>query len=129
MALPANLLSSVPANAESANAISPDSDSTAVIREYSPERIVIEVNASSAGFLILTDAWYPGWRAAVNGAETPIYRADVMFRAVSVPAGESTVVFTYYPTNWNLALFIGVAAWLLVVLFFLTGLIIRQRHR
>ncbi|MDR2463617.1 MAG: YfhO family protein, partial [Verrucomicrobiales bacterium] len=55
--------------------------------------------------LTVSDAWYPGWRAFVDGEEVPIYRANYMFRGIVVPAGGHTVRFDYWPVNfgWYLA--------------------------
>lgn len=64
-----------------------------------PEHLVIEVEAPAAGFLVLADQFYPGWRATVNGAPVPIYRANYMFRLIEVPAGSSRVEFRYRPTS------------------------------
>ncbi len=69
--------------------------STARIVEYKPERVVIAVEASVPGYLILADSWYPGWIASVDGAPAPVERADFIFRAVRVNAGAQTVVFEY----------------------------------
>jgi len=63
------------------------------------ERVVARVRAPQAGFLFLADQYFPGWRAEVNGAEREILRADHAFRAVEVPSGESTVVFTCRPRS------------------------------
>ncbi|MDY7039946.1 MAG: YfhO family protein [Chloroflexota bacterium] len=71
------------------------------IAEYSAERVVVEVNAESEGYLVLTDTHYPGWRATVDGQETPILRADVLFRAVRVPAGQHTVEFRFQPRTFR----------------------------
>jgi hypothetical protein len=67
------------------------------ITHYAPEQVEIAVETDAAGYLLLADAYYPGWQARVNGEATPVYRADVMLRAVPVPSGSSTVVFTYAP--------------------------------
>ena len=88
--------------------------SSATIRTYSPERIAIDVNASGEGYLVLTDAYYPGWMAALNDEPAPLLRADVMFRAVRMPAGESSVILEYHPVWLPGALVAGGAAWLLV---------------
>ena len=64
---------------------------------YTDERVEVVVNVESEGFLVLVDAFYPGWRATVNGERVDILRANVMFRAVLVPAGESMVVFRFLP--------------------------------
>ena len=69
---------------------------SATITEYTPTRVVIEVDTPTSGYLVLTDAYYPGWQARdTEGREIPIYRADVMFRAVPVSVGKQMVVFTF----------------------------------
>ncbi len=90
----------------------PAAESAAAVEVYTAERVEVRVQASAPGCLLLTDAWYPGWRAEVNGQPAPIYRADVMFRAVNVPAGESRVVFAYAPAWLPWAQIGGAAAWI-----------------
>ncbi|MBZ0275461.1 MAG: YfhO family protein, partial [Anaerolineae bacterium] len=75
-------------------------------------------------FLVLTDAYYPGWTATVNGQPAQVEKADGMFRAVAVPAGVSTVVFEYHPGWWPGILIAGGAAWLLV----LVALVVLRRR-
>lgn len=65
------------------------------ILDYQPERVVVEVWAEEPSFLILSDAFYPGWEATVDGRPAPILRANILLRAVAVPAGGHTVEFTY----------------------------------
>jgi uncharacterized membrane protein YfhO len=88
----------------------------ATILSYHPDYAEISVFNPDEGFLFLNDAYYRGWRATVNGEETPIYRANVMFRAVRVPAGESTVVFEFVPTLWYGAMAFGAVMWLLAII-------------
>jgi hypothetical protein len=64
-----------------------------------PEDVVIAVDAPQRGFLVLADQYAPGWRATVNGVDSPIVRADYAFRLVEVPAGRSTVAFRYRPVS------------------------------
>jgi hypothetical protein len=66
---------------------------------YAPERVDLSVDAPAAGWVVLSDLHYPGWRALVNGVETPIERADHLFRAVRVGAGASRVRFEYRPRS------------------------------
>ena len=49
----------------------------------------------ASGWLVLSDAWDPGWRAEVDGRPAAIERADVCFRAVALGPGRHRVVFTY----------------------------------
>jgi hypothetical protein len=89
----------------------------AVIKEYSPNRAEIEVNADAPGWLVLTDLWYPGWECALDDQATTMYRANFLFRAVRVPAGRHHVRFTFAPRSYTRGKLIsGVAVAILVVL-------------
>jgi hypothetical protein len=66
------------------------------IRRYEPNRVEIEVRGE-AGFLVLTDVWYPGWTATLDGEPVDIWRANHAFRAVAVPEGTHTIVFRFEP--------------------------------
>jgi hypothetical protein len=71
----------------------------AVIRFYAPEKVVIEAEAPGESLLVLTDSFYPGWRASVDGVETEILRANAVHRAVRLPAGSHRVIFEYAPAS------------------------------
>jgi hypothetical protein len=62
-----------------------------------PERVAIDVVAAAPALLVLTDTFYPGWQATVDGAPVPVLRADYLFRGVSLPPGTHRVVFTFDP--------------------------------
>jgi hypothetical protein len=83
-----------------------------------PDEIVVATESTSAGYLMLADTYYPGWRSTVDGASVPIFPADVGFRAVPVPGGTHTVRFVYRPLSvWaGVALFAAavVAAWAMI---------------
>jgi len=75
---------------------------TAAIAEYLPERVVIEVQAPAGGLLVLSENCYPGWRALVDGRESPIYRANHTLRAVFLPAGTRRVEMVFDPLSFRL---------------------------
>lgn len=62
---------------------------------YTPNKLTVHVQTTTPALLFLSDNYYPGWKARINGKETKIYRSDYAFRAVVVPQGESTVEFEY----------------------------------
>ncbi len=70
----------------------------AVVADYTPNRVVLQEDGP-AGWLVLTDVWFPGWKCAVNGRPTEIHRADFLFRGVAVPSGPCEIVFTFEPES------------------------------
>jgi hypothetical protein len=69
------------------------------ITAWRPDRVEIAVDARSATILTLHDLWYPGWEVEIDGVSRPLLRADVLFRAVEVPAGSHRVVFEFRPLS------------------------------
>ena len=86
------------------------SQEPAVIDVYEPGRVVVKATLHSPGFLVITDSHYPGWRAFVDGKENPILRADYMFRAVRLDAGEHVVELRYEPLSLTIGAAISAAA-------------------
>jgi hypothetical protein len=70
-----------------------------IVREH-PQEIVIETELSSPGVVVLSDLWYPGWVARVEGHVLPIRRANHAFRGIELPAGKATVVMRYEPVSF-----------------------------
>jgi hypothetical protein len=99
---------------------------TAEIVEYSPDRVRIDVRTESAAYLLLTDAWFPGWRADIDGVDTTVWRADYAFRAVWVPPGQHAVAFRYEPRSVNLGLAVSCLG-ALATLGILAGQVRRRR--
>jgi hypothetical protein len=92
----------------------------AEIVRYEPNRVEVDTETTAPGLLVLTDQYYPGWQAWLDGTRVPIYRTDYLFRGVLVPPGRHRVEFTYRPLSWLLgaaASALGLA--IFVVLFFI----------
>jgi uncharacterized membrane protein YfhO len=62
----------------------------------------LQVTAEENSLLVLSDTYYPGWKAFVDGKGTNIYRADYTFRAVPLNAGTHRVRFVYDPMSFKL---------------------------
>jgi len=76
---------------------------------------VLFVKTSFPSLLFVSNTYYPGWKAFIDGKETEILRADFVFRAVVVPEGTHKVSFIYAPQSFK----IGVSISLLILLFLL----------
>jgi len=88
----------------------------------SPERLIFErVDGQGGGYLVVDDAWFPGWRAEVDGLESPVLRANVYFKAVWVPEGARRVELAYEPYSLRLGAAISVGALAIVALLLIRG--------
>jgi hypothetical protein len=67
----------------------------AVIDAFHRNSVELHVHSSAPALLVVAEAWYPGWRATVNGVSAEVLPANVWMRAVRVPAGESQVELHY----------------------------------
>lgn len=77
--------------------------------ELMPNTVRLDYEARSRGVLTLTDSYAKGWRATVDGRDTPVLRVDGVFRGVCITGpGVHHVEFTYRPTSWPFALGLSV---------------------
>jgi hypothetical protein len=96
-------------------ALSPGALAVVVDGRYGTDEVRIRTAGSGPALLVLTDRYYPGWKAAVNGAETQIYRANGIFRAVVVPSGAAEVVFRFDPLSVRIGAWISALTLLTVI--------------
>jgi len=92
--------------------------------------VTVRVTTQGAGYLLLTDAYYPGWQATVDGAATTILQTDVAFRSVYLPGGGNhTVAFRYRPKWWTFGWGIAGLTSLGTVALLVLPHIVRRRRR
>ena len=70
----------------------------------------IKTNSNSNQILVLSDNYYPGWKASVDEKETRIFRANYTFRAIELPDGEHIVRFSYAPNSFKLGLTLSIVS-------------------
>jgi len=70
-------------------------------RSYEADGMAMDVNAASAGMLVLSEMYYPGWTATVNGKASKIYRVDGALRGIAVSAGPNKVELEYAPFSFR----------------------------
>lgn len=87
------------------------------VTDIDGEHVSIKVTTDAPSLLILTDQYYPGWKATIDGSETPVIKANIFNRAVRLSAGRHTVNFSYQPDSLRLGILAAiVGAGLLIVL-------------
>jgi hypothetical protein len=98
---------------------------------YDSSAVELAVDSPAEGYVFLSDPYYPGWQARVDGEPMPILRANYAFRAVAVPAGKHRVTMVYQPTSWYAGLAISLVAglFLLFLAAFATLRRLRTSHR
>ncbi|MDP6416046.1 MAG: YfhO family protein [Gammaproteobacteria bacterium] len=97
-----------------------------VITYYDPNRMEIDVTLTGPGLLIVGEAYYPAWRAYVDGREQPVYRADGTLRAIPLTEGSHSVVLQYQSTTFLIGSIISSLALLVVCV---TGIITWRTRR
>jgi hypothetical protein len=103
------------------------SPGAARVTHYGGERVVVHTTARRSALLVLTDTWYPGWKATVDGRDAGIERVDYLIRGVRVPAGAHTVAFRYEPTSWRAGWIVSLLA--LAAIAGATAVGVRARRR
>ncbi|MBI4778527.1 YfhO family protein [Candidatus Desantisbacteria bacterium] len=72
--------------------------------KHSPNELIMNVGLAQDGFLVLSEVFYPGWKAIVDGGEQKIYRGNYILRAIELKKGSHTVRVVYDPPwlKWSL---------------------------
>jgi hypothetical protein len=92
-------------------------ESKVEVVEYTPNEIVLAVESSEPGIVVLSEWHYPAWKAWVDGRQVPVLRADYALRGVAVEPGAHAIRFTYSSGMFRLGLLIsGLAAVMAAVL-------------
>jgi hypothetical protein len=83
--------------------------------KYSSNLIEVEAETEFPKMLFISDTYYPGWKAFIDGKETEIYKAFWAFRAISVTPGFHKIVFKYIPPLFNIGVKISITSGLLII--------------
>ena len=75
-------------------------DDVVSITTYRPNRIELRTESENNSYLVLSELYYPGWRAYVDGKNVPILRADYILRAIPLTPGKHAVSFLYRPLSF-----------------------------
>jgi hypothetical protein len=103
-------------------AVTADSAATITLSEHALNKLKYESNSTTNGLAVFSEIYYPkGWKATIDGKESPIVRADYLLRALEVPAGKHTIEFRFEPAAYNVGNKVTTASSWLVVLILLAS--------
>ncbi len=91
----------------------------ATIRRHSSTVWEVEVELEHPGYLVLTEIYFPGWRARVDGRPAPVMPVDHCFLGVPLAAGSKTVELRYFTPGLEIGLWISAVALAALLLLFL----------
>ena len=86
------------------------------VLEQGAQTVLLNVTAKQPGWVVLTDTYYPGWQATINGQPAPIWQANIAFRAVQInQAGKHQIVFRYQPRSLTFGLWTTAVTGLILI--------------
>lgn len=106
-----------------------DSADAITLTAYEPNKLTYEVSSANGGVAVLSEVYYPGWTAELDGQEIQIARADYVLRAVKVPAGKHTLVLTFDPASLKTTEAVAYVAMAVMLLALVCAAIISLRRR
>jgi len=77
---------------------------------FKPNEIKLGVEVSHPAYLVLSEIWYPGWKAFDNGREKEVLRANYLLRGIFLEAGDHTVVFRFQPASYKIGRLVSLVA-------------------
>lgn len=89
------------------------------IVSYKRNQVIISASLSQDSIVVLSDSFYPGWKAYIDGQETKILPANINSRAIIVPVGNHKIEYNFRPERLNLSIFLStISLAILIILMF-----------
>ncbi|MGI0490366.1 YfhO family protein [Alkalinema pantanalense CENA528] len=85
----------------------------ATVLKMADTQMEVQTQTAAPAFLVLSDVYYPGWQATIDGKPTRIFQTNYIQRGVKVPAGEHVVRFEFHPLSFKIG--VGITTATLVV--------------
>jgi hypothetical protein len=110
----------------------PEEGASAKYKKYDLNKVEIAATATGWNLLFVSETYYPeGWKAFIDGVETPIYRLNYLFRGVVVPPGQHTLTMSFEPRGYYVGKTLSLAANILVIGYFvgMAGVAVAKRRK
>ena len=103
--------------AEYPEAVSLESSSSGEveIKSYRPDSILLTTDAPVPAYLFLSEIFYPGWKAFIDGQPTRILRGNYLFRVIEVPPGSHNIELVYTPFTIKIGMWVSFLTLVLII--------------
>jgi hypothetical protein len=106
-----------------------DAHATVRVTRRRPTELELQTHADRPGFMVLSDVYYPGWLARVDGRRTPLYQVNYVQRGIRVPSGTHEVRFEFRPRSFYAGMATSTASAVVLVLLLLHAVRAERRAR
>ncbi len=96
------------------------------VTRYEPNRIELATRNANPGFLVVSEMYYRGWEAWLDGKRVPVEKVNYLLRGLAVPAGDHRIEFVYRAHSFRNGATWSAAG---VLLLLIGGVISLRRHR
>jgi hypothetical protein len=110
-------------------AVAQDTNSVVRLTAYEPNKLSYEVSSGKGGVIVLSEIYYPGWTATVDGVEQELGRVDYVLRVLQVKPGKHEVVLSFFPKSIKRTETVAYVAYvvLLLAILYLIAVYVRRR--
>jgi hypothetical protein len=100
-----------------------DPESKIVLREYAPNKLTYDaIGLKENQLAVFSEIYYPhGWKVTIDGQEAPYFRANYVLRAMVIPKGNHTIVFSFEPRSYILGTRLSYAGSIILILLVLAA--------
>ncbi|TAN13952.1 MAG: hypothetical protein EPN37_12615 [Chitinophagaceae bacterium] len=112
------------------NFVASDSSAKVQLTHYSLNDMQYASDNTQNGLAVFSEIYYPaGWKAYIDGKESPIIRVDYAFRGLVIPAGKHQIEFKFHPKTYFLGQEISGISSIILILLVLAGLALEITRR
>ncbi|MBT3255149.1 MAG: YfhO family protein [Deltaproteobacteria bacterium] len=90
--------------------------------QYSGNRLALNFHMPQGGMLVLSEIYYPGWKAFLDGKEKEIYKTNYLFKSIYAPEGNHHLELVFEPANFTFGMVFTISLLVLLLLLFSFGL-------
>ncbi len=97
-----------------------------------PNRVELDLSVTQPVMLVLTEVWYPGWEARVDGEPAEVIRVNYFQRGVPLEAGRRQVELVFRPRAWKVGAIVSAVSWgavIVALLVLAVGWVFSRRRR